>query len=277
MVNKNRIKPERSIELLKELHILSANGGLTQDSNRKLKQIYHLCRFLEPMIDKLSQQGQSMHIVDQWCGKSYLGFMLYDLYLKQLKNKDCVMYGIDNRKDLVNNCISLAQKLWFEGMHFFEETVSWSIWLSTLPKIIDIVIALHACDTATDDAIQFWLSKHAQYIVLVPCCQAEVGTLLTKNKAKSIEQNPLSEMRRHPIHTRAFASHLTNVMRCLWLEANGYTISVTELVWWEHSLKNELIIGTYQDIKNNRSLKRLKYIIEEFGLEEFAQRYYSWW
>jgi hypothetical protein len=97
--------------------------------------------------------------------------------------------------------------------------------------------------------------------------------LLTKNKAKAIENNPLSELRRHPLHTRTFASHLTNVIRCLWLEAMGYTVTVTEFVGREHSMKNELMVATFQNIKNNRSLKRLKHIIEEFGLHEFEEKY----
>lgn len=274
MTNKNRIKPERSTELLKELHILSENWGLTQDSNRKLKQIYHLCGFLEPIVYKLSKEQDSISIVDQGCGKSYLWFMLYDLYLKQL-DIESTMYGIDNRADLVEKSQALAERLWFEGMHFFEETVQWSIWLSQIPETVDIVTALHACDTATDDTIAFALAKKAKYIVLVPCCQADICGLLTKSKSKALEQTALSEMRRHPIHTRAFASHLTNIMRCLWLEANGYGVSVTELVGWEHSLKNELIVATYQNVKNNRSLKRLKSMIEEFGLQDFENRYYS--
>lgn len=273
MTNKNRIKPERSTELLKELHILSANGGLNQDSNRKLKQIYHLCGFLEPLIQTVIQSNKSVTIVDQWCGKSYLGFMLYDLYLKQWEKNTFKIYWIDNRKDLVENSIDLAQKLWFEHMDFYKDTIIDSIWMEDMPEHIDIVTALHACDTATDDTILFWLSKHASHIVLVPCCQAYISSLLTKNKAKAIENNPLSELRRHPLHTRTFASHLTNVIRCLWLEAMGYTVTVTEFVGREHSMKNELMVATFQNIKNNRSLKRLKHIIEEFGLHEFEEKY----
>ena len=86
MSHKNHIKPERSIELLKELHILTVNWGLNQDSNRKLKQIHHLCNFLKPIIDELSMDNQNINIVDQWCGKSYLWFWLYDLYIRHLSS-----------------------------------------------------------------------------------------------------------------------------------------------------------------------------------------------
>jgi hypothetical protein len=120
------------------------------------------------------------------------------------------------------------------------------------------------------------LEKHADYIVIVPCCQAEVCTMLTEWKSKQLAKNQLSEIRRHPLHTRSFASHLTNVMRCLWLEASWYTVTVTELVWWEHSMKNELIIWKFQNIKNNKSAKRLAHMIEEFGLQQLAERYGLW-
>ena len=103
--------------------------------------------------------------------------------------------------------------------------------------------ALHACDTATDDAIAFGLRKQAQLMVLVPCCQAEVAATLRQNKALSLSRTPLAELWRHPLHTREIGSQLTNVLRCLYLEASGYQVTVTELVGWEHSMKNELITG----------------------------------
>lgn len=273
MKNKNHLRPERSAELLKELHILTSSGKLNQDSNRKLKQIHHLCGFLEPIIKKLNSKQKSISLVDQGCGKSYLWFMLYDLYLKQLQDTKLEIIWIDNRPDLISNSIKLAEKLWFQYMQFHENTISESISDNKIPDTIDIVTALHACDTATDDSIHFWLSKHAKYIVIVPCCQAEVCSILTKNKSKAVENNLLSELRRHPIHTRGFASHITNVIRCLWLEASGYSVTVTELVWREHSMKNELIIAEYTGVKNNRSRKRLEYILQEFWLSEIKERF----
>ena len=106
-----------------------------------------------------------------------------------------------------------------------------------------MVTALHACDTATDDAIAFGLRKQARFMVLVPCCQAEVAACLRQNKALSLSRTPLAELWRHPLHTRELGSQLTNVLRCLYLEACGYQVTVTELVGWEHSLKNELILA----------------------------------
>jgi hypothetical protein len=139
---------------------------------------------------------------------------------------------------------------------------------------VDIVTALHACDTATDDAISFALQKQAPFVVLVPCCQAEVAAVLRKNKGKMLGGNVLTEIWRHPLHTREFGSHVTNVLRCLQLEAHGYQVNVTELVGWEHSMKNELIIATYKDLPRRRPAERLQVVLQTLGLEELGQRFF---
>lgn len=140
--------------------------------------------------------------------------------------------------------------------------------LSGLPERFDIVTALHACDTATDDAIAFGLQKQARAMVLVPCCQAEVAASLRQTKALSLARTPLAELWRHPIHTRELGSQITNVLRCLHLEASGYQVTVTELVGWEHSLKNELILARHTGHKKHSARERLAAILEEFGLTQ---------
>jgi Methyltransferase domain len=136
-----------------------------------------------------------------------------------------------------------------------------------LPPRIDVVTALHACDTATDDAIAFGLHKQARYMVLVPCCQAELAGCLRQNKALALSRTPLAELWRRPLHTREMGSQLTNVLRCLYLEACGYQVTVTELVGWEHSLKNELILGSFTGQKKRSAAQRLRALLAEFGLQ----------
>jgi hypothetical protein len=136
-----------------------------------------------------------------------------------------------------------------------------------LPGQIDVVTALHACDTATDDAIAFALGKLARHVVLVPCCQAEVAARLREGKALALSRTPLAELWRHPIHTRELGSQITNVMRCLYLEACGYSVSVTELVGWEHSMKNELILASHTGQRKRAAAERLRAIVGEFGLQ----------
>lgn len=212
-----------------------------------------------------------MSLVDHGAGKSYLGFILYDLFLKDKPGAH--VYGIETRAELVTKSEALAQRLGFEGMSFLAMTVEESMSSTQLPEKIDIVTALHACNTATDDAIRFALNRDAQYIVLVPCCQAEVAATQRANKGSTLGKTPLSELWRHPIHTREFGSQLTNVLRCLQLEARGYQLTVTELVGWEHSMKNELIIakkiGGFKKSARERQLQ----ILKECHLEALADRF----
>ncbi|MFZ4537921.1 class I SAM-dependent methyltransferase [Propionivibrio sp.] len=265
------IKPEQSIELLKELHILTRDGKLNQDSRRKLKQVYHLFNFIEPLLAELFADNPDVTLADHGAGKSYLGFILYDLFFKSRAGGQ--IFGIETRPELVEKSCQLAQRLHFERMSFLNLTVEDSITSPALPERIDIVTALHACNTATDDAIRFALHKQARFIVLVPCCQAEVAAVLRKNKNASFSKTPLSELWRHPIHTREFGSHLTNALRCLQLEAHGYQVTVTELVGWEHSMKNELIIARQSGQIRNNAVTRLEQILHELNLDELRDRF----
>ena len=261
------INANQSIPLLKALHILTNDGKLNQDSRRKLKQVNHLVNFIAPLLADID----SPSIVDIGAGKSYLGFMLYDALIKQLDAGQVI--GIENRIDLVEKSVALAQDCGFERMQFLPLNAAESITSNTIPAKVDIVTALHACNTATDDAIQFGLAKQAKYIVLVPCCQAEVAKALRLKKAESFGKTPLSEIWRHPIHTREFGSQITNVLRCLQLEAAGYSVTVTELVGWEHSMKNELIIAKYTGQPRKNAQERMNAILNEFNLQDLHARF----
>ena len=278
------VRPGQSIELLKELHILTREGKLNQDSRRKLKQVYHLYQFIEKLLLELPDArpdqpndlpmtavGQSdgaqpdgITLADHGAGKSYLGFILYDLFFKQRARGH--IYGIESRPELVQKSQELAARLGFERMSFLNLTVAQSAMSELLPQRMDMVTALHACDTATDDAIAFGLQKRARVMVLVPCCQAEVARVLSQHKALSLSRTPLSELWRHPLHTREMGSQISNVLRCLYLEACGYQVTVTELVGWEHSMKNELIIARYTGHPKRASAQRLRALLAEFGL-----------
>jgi len=269
------VRPGQSVELLKQLHILTRDGKLNQDSRRKLKQVYHLYNFIEPLLKDVRESKQDVTLVDHGAGKSYLGFILYDLFFKA-HGEGAHVYGIETREELVTKSTELAARLGFsEGMSFLPLSVAESTTSNKLPETVDIVTALHACNTATDDAIDFALKKKAKHMVLVPCCQAEVATVLRKNKGKDLGRSALTEIWRHPIHTREFGSQITNVMRCLQLEAHGYQVTVTELVGWEHSMKNELIVATYKNLPRRRPSERLQEVMTELGLDEMKQRFYT--
>lgn len=260
------IRPGQSIELLKELHILTRDGKLNQDSRRKLKQVYHLFQFIEKLLLEFDDKPSGVNLADHGAGKSYLGFIIYDLFFKERTVGH--IYGIETRPELVQRSRELAQRLGFERMSFLNVSVAEAAQSVELPSQIDVVTALHACDTATDDAIAFGLAKRAKFMVLVPCCQAEIARNLNAGKALSLTRTPLAELWRHPLHTREMGSQITNVLRCLYLEAWGYQVTVTELVGWEHSMKNELIIARYTGQKKRSAAQRLREILDTFGLAE---------
>jgi len=264
------LRPGQSVELLKELHILTREGRLNQDSRRKLKQVYHLFQFIEQLLRELPDEGANATLADHGAGKSYLGFIVYDLFFRARPGSGHV-YGIETRGELVEKSRALAQRLGFERMSFLNLTVAESAHAGELPAQIDVVTALHACDTATDDAIAFGLAKKARCMVLVPCCQAEVAACLRETKALSLSRTPLAELWRHPLHTREIGSQITNVLRCLYLEANGYSVTVTELVGWEHSLKNELILARYTGQRKASAATRLRELLAQFGLDALGE------
>ncbi len=265
----HELRPGQSVELLKELHILTREGRLNQDSRRKLKQVYHLYQFIEKLLAELPERGAQATLADHGAGKSYLGFIIYDLFFKALAGGH--VYGIETRAPLVERSRDLAARLGFERMSFLHLSAAEAVHAAGLPAQIDIVTALHACDTATDDAIAFGLAKQARFMVLVPCCQAEVAACLRQSKALQLSRTPLAELWRHPLHTREIGSQITNVLRCLYLEASGYQVSVTELVGWEHSLKNELIVARHTGQKKQSAAQRLTALLEQFGLGELLQ------
>lgn len=269
------LQPGQSLELLQELHILTREGKLNQDTRRKLKQVNHLYRFIEKILNDLGERQTALTLADHGAGKSYLGFILYDLFFKRRAVAGDVVYGVETRGDLVERSRMLAAKLGFERMRFAHLSVADSMRSAELPPVFDVVTALHACDTATDDAIAFGLLKQAQYMVLVPCCQAELARELNRTKALQLSKSSLAELWRHPLHTREVGSQLTNVLRCLYLEACGYHVTVTELVGWEHSMKNELILAHYTGRANRSAARRLRELLEQFGLESLLHHRFT--
>jgi hypothetical protein len=247
--------PENSVALLKALHILTPDGRLNADSQRKLKQVLHLVQLLRPALDALLAETESPVLVDLGSGKSYLGFILYDLVIGPSGRGR--IYGVESRVELVERSRALAADLGFERMEFLASSIAEA---TVADGRADMVTALHACDTATDDAIRFALRHDARMVALIPCCQAEVARLLEK------ATGPLDQLWRHPIQRREFGAHLTNVIRGLHLETQGYKVRVTELVGLEHSLKNELILAERHQRSNPLARRELDRLVDQIGV-----------
>lgn len=246
--------PGQSVALLKALHILTSDGALNADSRRKLKQVLHLAQLIKPALDwAFSEQTQPV-LADLGAGKSYLGFILYDLYFAHQGRG--LVYGVEARDDLIETSQRIASESDFKRMEFIPGTIG----EATLPGgRADVVTALHACDTATDEAILFALRHEARFVALVPCCQAELAAALEANAG------PLRQLWRHPIQRREFGAHLTNVMRGLFLEAQGYRVRVTELTGLEHSLKNEFIFAERHQRSNPLAKAEFNRLSEQFA------------
>ena len=228
--------PGQSPELLRELHLLGRDGALHADSLRKLKQVNHLVRLIEPALLDVRQRHPEAVLVDAGAGNAYLGFVLYELFLGEPGARE-TLYCVEPREDLRRRSEERARKLGYDRMRFVQADVA----QAQLPDRVHFLMALHACDTATDDAIAAGLRRDADHLAVVPCCQAEVAAQLKKQPEAAAQPWPL--LWSHPIHRRELGAHLTNVVRALVLESFGYQVTVTELTGWEHSLKNELILA----------------------------------
>jgi hypothetical protein len=244
--------PGQSIALLKALHILTTNGGLNADSRRKLKQVQHLARLIKPAIDAALKEKPEPGLADLGAGKSYLGFILYDLYFAPAGRGKVI--AVEARKELIATAKKIATESGFARMEFVENKIA-----EADVGPVDIVTALHACDTATDEAILFALRHKAKYVALVPCCQAELARELESAK------HDLDQLWRHPHHRREIGSHLTNVLRGLFLEAHGYKVRVTELTGLEHSLKNEFIFAERHQRSNPRARSQYEKLAKQIG------------
>ncbi len=248
--------PRKSEPLLKALHILTRDGALNADSRRKLTQVMHLTQLLKPAIEAMLKEKDDPILADLGAGKSYLGFILYDLIIGPAGKGRVV--GIETREKLVETSRALAQQSGFDRLDFITAPIA----EANLPGgHADMVTALHACDTATDDAIRFALRHEAKWVALVPCCQAEVARLLDGH------QGPMRQLWRHPIQRREFGAHLTNVIRGLVLEAHGYKVRVTEFTGLEHTMKNELILAERHQRSNAQARGELNRLIDQFGVK----------
>ncbi len=253
---RKELLPNQSQALLRELHLLTRTGDLNADALRKLKQVNHLVGLLTPALEDVFSRFEQPVVVDAGSGNAYLAFVLYELFFKDAGRGELVC--LEGRDELTQRARERAARLGFDRMRFvtarLDEAEKW-------PERIHLLTALHACDTATDDALAAALQRKADHVAVVPCCQAEVAQQLKEHRADV--KGPMAELFGHAWHRREFGSHLTNVLRALVLESRGYQVTVTELTGWEHSLKNELILGRRVHRESREAKARLAALLEE--------------
>ena len=247
-----------SIEMLQDLHLLTRDGQLNADARRKLKQIRHLVGLLKPGIEDALARSADPLVVDCGAGKSYLGALLYELVLGPAGRGS--LLAIESRAELSAQADARAKRF---GQARFRTSAS-AIADAVIPRKPSVVTALHACDTATDDALALAITSGADHVAVVPCCQAEVARQLGDAHP---DDAAVATLFAHPLHRRELGSHLTNVVRGLALAAHGYKVTVTELVGWEHSQKNELILGKRVNRFDARARTELRALLERFRVE----------
>jgi hypothetical protein len=247
-----------SIALLQDLHLLTRDGHLNADARRKLKQIRHLLGLLRPALDDAMARAAEPLIVDCGAGKSYLGALLHELVLAPAGKGSLI--AIEARSELSAQAEQRAARF---GQDRFR-VITGAIIEAALPGRPSVVTALHACDTATDDALALAIERGADHVAVVPCCQAEVARQL---EAARPADPAIAAVFDHALHRRELGSHLTNVVRGLALEAHGYKVTVTELVGWEHSAKNELILGKRVHRYSLPARARLRAVLERCQIE----------
>ncbi|WP_138475200.1 class I SAM-dependent methyltransferase [Dyadobacter bucti] len=243
---------------LTELNITDQQGNVYKNAQDKYRQINHYVELLSPLLKEIPA-GKPLRVVDMGSGKGYLTFALYD-YLKNVLQLDTSVTGVEYRPDLVELCNEIAQNAGFGNLDFKEGSIEDYDSAGT-----DVLIALHACDTATDDAIYKGITAGSELIVVAPCCHKQVRREIEKNKTI----NDLSFLTRHGIFLERQAEMVTDGIRALILEYFGYKTKVFEFISDAHTPKNVMIVGT-KDARNsidkNAVLKKIKEAKEYFGI-----------
>ncbi len=252
---KNRLISTSSF-YLKELGLTNAEGNLKKEMQHKYKQINRYVEIIEGIL-KDTVVENNFSIVDMGSGKGYLTFALYD-YL-QNKNKEVKVTGIELREDLVLKCNKIAEQSNYKGLKFTKG----SIQQTDLP-FVDMLIALHACDTATDDAIAKGIKANATFIICAPCCHKQI-------RKQMAPTNALQYITKHGILMERQAEMVTDTIRALMLEAHGYKTKVFDFIEEEDTPKNVLIVGTKSNFSQkifDENLLKIKELKTLFGIKE---------
>jgi len=253
---KNRVVDASTAVYLKELGITSAEGVVKKDMQDKFKQINRYVEIIEGIIKDI-EFGPEITVADMGSGKGYLTFALYD-YLTGILKKNAAVVGIELRDDLVKKCNQIALNAGYKKLGFEKGTIR----DADIPAI-DMLIALHACDTATDDAIYKGIQANAKVIICAPCCHKQIRRQMTP-------ENDLKNITRHGILLERQAEIVTDAIRSLILEAHGYKTKVFEFIATEHTPKNVLIVGTKTEktaASNRESLEKVNGLKNLFNIK----------
>lgn len=249
-----------------DLGVQTKEGQIVRSKYDKFKQINRYLEFVEDILPTLVKK-KTIHIIDFGCGKSYLTFALY-YYLHELKKLDVQITGLDLKTDVINKCNELAESYGYEKLHFYQGDIS----TFEGGQEVDMVVTLHACDTATDYAIEKAISWGAEVIFTVPCCQHEVN--------KQIENEMLFPVLKYGLLKERMAALITDGIRANLLEKWGYDTQILEFIDMEHTPKNILIRavkrsekqGAGKSIQVPKGAMQVEEMTEALGIKTTLQR-----
>ena len=237
------------VPFLVDLGVQTAEGKIVRSRYDKFRQINRFLEFIEDILPTLSKE-RTVHIIDFGCGKSYLTFAMY-YYLHVLKGYDVEITGLDLKEDVIVNCNRLSEKYGYKKLHFIRGDIA----AYNGTGSVDMVVTLHACDTATDYAIAKAVDWKAEVIMSVPCCQHEVN--------KQIQSEELSSILDYGIIKERMAALVTDAVRANLLEASGYETSILEFIDMEHTPKNLLIRAVRKNSVNERRQAEVRQKVDE--------------
>ena len=215
------------VPFLKDLGVMTEEGKIVHSRFDKFKQINRFLEFIEDILPQLDK-GRELTILDFGCGKSYLTFAMY-YYLHELKSYDIRIIGLDLKKDVIRHCNELSEKYGYEKLKFLEGDIA----DYTGVDRVDMVVTLHACDTATDYALAKAVGWNAKVILSVPCCQHELN--------RQIKNEVLAPVLKYGLIKERMAALVTDALRAEYLEREGYETQVLEFIDMEHTPKNILL------------------------------------
>lgn len=248
------------------LGLTDASGHLKKDAQDKFRQINKYIEILDSLLKPLT--SQPLKVVDMGSGKGYLTFALYD-HLTTTLGRTAQVTGVEYRADMVKLCNEIAVQNHFSGLQFVQGGIADYDCTAT-----DVVIALHACDTATDDALAKGIRAGAQVIVVAPCCHKQIRKQMTANlTGKTLQSNPLNAALRFGTYAERMAEMLTDTLRTLLLEQAGYTTNLFEFIGGEHTPKNVMIVATKNPKSPTESEKadiqaRIDTLKSQFGIQK---------